>query len=187
MTSSITPRQIATEKRRLIKSILDIAKPHMWKSDYNRLFVWAPRDAMGVPKFGFTIPGYGHVEAITEYGVVDDEVGVGMAVSDFRDIPLERLIYIERWAVSHFTKQQNRSHHYEIPTEEVMNSQPETDFYVQPTEMGGVTVVCRDCAFTYFGSDLASHEPNERERGFLRGLNLKDGVVCVRCRRVVRV
>ena len=68
-----------------------------------------------------------------------------------------------------------------------MDGRPRTDVYVTPTESGGVVVVCRDCAPSYYGGDLASHEPDDRERGFLRGLRLKDGVVCVRCRRVVEV
>ena len=66
-----------------------------------------------------------------------------------------------------------------------MKARPRTDFYVTPTEFGGVTVVCRGCAPSYYGADLASHEPNEREREFLRGLRLAGGVVCVRCRRAV--
>jgi hypothetical protein len=68
-----------------------------------------------------------------------------------------------------------------------MDDRGKTDLYVTPTEAGGVIVVCRDCAPSYYGADLAPHEPNARERDFLRGLHLASGIVCVRCRRVVEV
>ena len=98
----LTVEQIRSERRRLISSIKKKIAPHLRDSGYggvltSRVRIWTPTDRTGKLRTPFTIPGFGLASCVTADGVGDASYAM-LIVSDFRDMPIEHLIMIERWA-----------------------------------------------------------------------------------------
>ena len=103
---NLSPSQSVSERRRLVRSILDLALSHMWDSAYVKrdrtpLRIWCPSDRDGVPQPGFLVPGLGRVEVLSEAGVMLDQGG-RMEKTDFDSLSIEKLASLERWAKEMF-------------------------------------------------------------------------------------
>lgn len=106
----ITIRQVSAEKAHTIRRIKAIVYPHMWESGYVTGPLGASRHVklwIGSERPTFRINGLmvDVCEGVAEDGMIVDGGGGGLVTKDFRDIPLEDLLKIERWATKRFAQQ----------------------------------------------------------------------------------